>query len=297
MHHSKLKIVFVINPNAGFRRTQKLSELIYKNIDTNKADVSIVQENNLEATNAAIDKAINDKVDILAAVGGDGTVNHIGQKLIGTHTALAIIPRGSGNGLARHLNIPLNTAKAIRLLNNIKIESIDVGMLNQQPFFCAAGTGFDAEVIQHFHHQKVRGFLSYLKLSAIQYLRYKPLKHKVFIDGEELENKCFLISIANGSQLGNNAYIAPIADVQDGLLDVIILKAFPLYQAPSLFIKLFNKTLHHSKYVEHYQVKSLTIIREDELPIHYDGEPALMPQELVVSMLPKALKVAVERTI
>src|SRR4051812_15392154 len=156
---------------------------------------------------------------MIVAVGGDGTVNEIASAIVGSGTALGIVPYGSGNGLARFLGIPMNPNQAIQALVKGHVESIDSGTVNGQPFFNMAGMGFDAHISEVFSHGKKRGFVSYIKSSIEEISTYDEQQYHIEIDGKVYERKAFMLSIANSSQYGNNAHISPKASVQDGLLD------------------------------------------------------------------------------
>lgn len=227
------------------------------------------------------------------AVGGDGTVNEVAKALVNTSVTMGIIPIGSGNGLARHLRIPLDAAKATRIMFKQKIAMIDYGLANENPFFCTAGLGFDAQVGARYGNLTKRGFWNYAKATVSEYFNYKPGFYKLRDNGYSMEKEAFLITIANASQFGNNAYIAPEADITDGLLDVTIISPFPRFMAPSIGIKLFTKKLGKSKYVEMFRVRSLEIQQMEPKYIHLDGEPRLVEEPIKFTLKPLGLKVYV----
>src|SRR5208283_3527302 len=145
----------------------------------------------------------------IVAVGGDGTVNEVAKALVDTPTVLGIIPSGSGNGLARFLKIPMRIEDSVYLQNVGKILSIDYGRINNEPFFCTCGVGFDAHIGNKFAKSANRGFFSYVKETYHAYFHYKPLKYTIKIDGEKIKTRAFLITVANAGQYGNDAYISP----------------------------------------------------------------------------------------
>ncbi len=290
---TKEKVVFVVNPNAGRRKTSRLENLIKKHLDHKKYNHEIIQDQSIEKVNARIENAIKTGASIIVAVGGDGTVNLIGRQLINSNTALAIIPKGSGNGLARHLKIPLNTVRAIQTINDHKVIKMDVGSINDHAFFCAAGTGFDAQVIQYFHRKKNRGLLGYITTSVFLFFNYRPEKYTFQLREKTLEVNAYFISFSNTSQFGNNAYIAPMAKVNDGKLDICVVKDFPFFAVFRLIVQLFTRSLDKSKYVDYYQTNSIIVERKNSAPIHFDGEPAITDKEVRVNIRKNALSVIV----
>ncbi|RYD86984.1 MAG: YegS/Rv2252/BmrU family lipid kinase, partial [Sphingobacteriales bacterium] len=226
-------------------------------------------------------------------VGGDGTVNEIASAIVGSDTTLAIIPYGSGNGLSRFLGVPMDAVKAIETINKGRVEVIDSARLNGQPFFNMAGMGFDAHISDVFSHGKKRGFYSYLKSSIKEIINYRSQVYQLEIDGKQHEREAFMLSFANSSQYGNNAHVSPKASVQDGLLDVCVIKPFPLYRFPEMGLRMFTKTAEGSKYVEIIKGKHIKVIRTKPGPLHLDGEPQQAGTEAEINIVPKSLKVIV----
>jgi len=237
-------------------------------------------------------KAAADQFDIVVAVGGDGSVNETAAGLIGTQTAMAIIPTGSGNGLARHLGIPLNLKKALEVINAGYETVIDSVQLNEHIFVNVAGIGFDAHIGWEFAKFGKRGFSSYLKIISREFPRYKAQDVELIIDGKSSIKKAFLISFANGSQWGNNAYIAPAADCRDGLIDIAILKDFNLLSAISIGYRLFKKTIHKSAALETIKAKEV-IVRQPGTIAHIDGEPIETGNELRIKVNPLSLRIII----
>ena len=228
------------------------------------------------------------------AVGGDGTVNEIAKALINTDAIMAIIPVGSGNGLARHLRIPLQPRKALELINKQKYQAIDCGLINNMPFFCTCGVGFDALIGEKFAQCKGRGLFNYVKTTITEYFNYKPEIYQITIDNEQnLNIPAFLITFANASQYGNNAYIAPNADICDGKLDMCILSPFKLYQAPGIGIQLFAKNINKSSLMQIERASNISLERASEGVVHFDGEPCRMGKKLEISLIDKCLNVIV----
>ncbi len=290
--NKKIRAAFIINPVAGGKDKTGVIEEIKKYIDKDIEYEIIFWE--FKKQKKAIRALLREKgFDIAVAVGGDGTVNQVAKAVRYSDTALAIIPSGSGNGLARHLNIPLNIKEAVELIGKGKEIYIDGCSINGKTFFCTAGTGFDAHIGKLFAKSKNRGFISYFKITVGSLLSYKPQKYSLNIDGKEVNVKAFLITFANSAQFGNDAYIAPQADIQDGYIDVCILKPFKVWHIPGLAIKMFKKKFNESSLYEAYRGKDVLVTREAEAPVHYDGEPKKMGTELEIKIYPAALKVIV----
>ena len=286
---AKRKILFIINPISGGKNKLFLPDLIKKILNKYDFEIEIsFTQSQGHATELAQD-AVMQEFDIVAAVGGDGTVNEVVRGLINTNTVLTIVPFGSGNGLARHLQIPLNIKKSIEFINTAKIKRIDCGYLNNNLFANMAGTGFDAHVGKLFLDHKKRGFLTYVKITLNEFLNYKAQDYELEIDGKKIERNAFLISFANSTQYGNNAHIAPAASVEDGLLDVCILKTFPVLDMPNLAYRLFTKTVDKSKYVEIFKGQKITVKRSKKGAVHLDGEPYEMDTNLEIEVKPQSL--------
>lgn len=289
------KVCFIINPVSGTGSWRGIEEDVMKHIDPTFRVVVYYTEYAGHAIELANDAAAT--CDVVIAVGGDGLMNEVARGIMGTKAALGIVPAGSGNALARHLKIPLTHKGAIECINKMHIVTIDTATMNDEDFFAVCGTGYDAEIANKFAESTTRGFLTYLKLSIASYFSYKPAEYDITIDGQTIRERAFLISIANSSQYGNNATIAPKASTKDGILDVCILKPFSVFISPVLAVRLFNKTLHHSPYMKVIRGRSIVIRNADAkhtpLCIHYDGEAAGTANEMKVEIAPMTLKVVV----
>jgi YegS/Rv2252/BmrU family lipid kinase len=240
-----------------------------------------------------IDRAEQDGVDVVCAVGGDGTVHEIAKRLIGRNAALAILPTGSGNGFARHLGVPLDALKAIDSICTGRIETIDAAEVNGLRFLGTFGIGFDALVAHRFAQQHARGLRTYVTEGALAYLSYKPETYRLTTGGTVSEVKAFALAVANSNQYGNEAKIAPRASLQDGLLDVVAISAPSMFTAPSLLARLFGGSFDKAMGVTSLQVDDILIEREAEGAAHLDGEPLMLPQSMHVKVLRGALKVVV----
>ena len=289
----KAKILFIINPKSGIGKKDSLPELIDKCIDKNLFDYQIVYTEYAGHATKLTQQAVKDKFTIVVAVGGDGTVNEIGKALINTDTALGIIPVGSGNGLARHLNLPMNLKKCIDILNYCDIKKLDYGIINEHPFFCTCGMGFDAFISMKFAEAGKRGPITYMQKVLEEGLRYEPETYVIEDEDGTHSYKAFLVSVANASQYGNNAYIAPQESMSDGLLDVIIMEPFDLIDAPQVAIELFNKTLDKNLKIKTFRSKHIHIHRKSEGIIHYDGDPITSSADVDISIVPKGINIIV----
>ena len=278
----KKKIVFILNPISGTHSKKEIPELINQTIDQELFDHELIlTEYAGHAAEIAKDCA-SKGVDIVVAIGGDGTVNEVARSLVHTETALGIIPCGSGNGLARHLCLPMDTKKAIQILNSCKIEAFDYGVINDLPFFCTCGMGFDAFISLKFAEAGKRGPITYLENVLKEGLKYKPETYEVEDETGTKRYKAFLIACANASQYGNNAYIAPGATMKDGEMDVIIMEPFDTLDAPQVAADLFMKTLTNNSKIKTFRTKSLHIHREEPGAIHYDGDPIMTGEDIDV---------------
>lgn len=289
----KRKVLFVYNPISGSRRLIPVLPIIEKFTNRDLYDYSIASTDHKgHATELAREYALKG-YDAVIAVGGDGTVNEVGCGLIGTDTALGIIPCGSGNGLARHLGVSMDLFKAVKWLDKSVYTTIDYGTINDHPFFCTCGVGFDATVSERFSNAGSRGMLTYLESILKEIATYNNQLYKLSFDDSSETFECFIVTCANAGQWGNNAYIAPTASLQDGLLDVVVIHPFTPIDAPLLAFQLFNKLLDKNDNVTIRKASRLTITRENEGPAHYDGDPIQLGREIRIELIPQGLKVLI----
>ena len=228
----KKKIRFIINPYSGTSRGEEIPRLINKVIDATIFDVEIFQTEYAGHGEKLSADAVSKKYYAVVAVGGDGSIQEIARATCGTETMIGIIPKGSGNGLSRHLSISMDSETAIATINRCNSATLDVMKINNQLCVNVFGIGFDAHVASLFSKTKKRGYFTYVKLVLSEFSKFQPLELSIMADGKELKLKSFLLTLANGSQFGNNAMIAPKADLKDGLIDVCSLKKFPFHIAP-----------------------------------------------------------------
>ena len=287
------KIVFVVNPISGTTDKQHIIDLIPQFLDRSRFDWTIRTTAHKGHAAQFVGEAVEDGADVVVAVGGDGTVNEVARSLVHTDTALGIIPCGSGNGLARHLYIPMSPEGALQVLAECHIETLDYGIIDQQPFFCTCGVGFDAFISDRFAKAGRRGLLTYIENTLKEGLKYKPDTYEITIDGERQTYKAFLIACANASQYGNNVYIAPHASMSDGLMDVTLMEPFTVLEAPQIAIQLFNKTITTNSHIRSFQCRQVHIRRSAPGVIHFDGDPKEAGDELDIRLVPKGIKMVV----
>lgn len=290
----KRKALFIINPIAGGKSKEHVPQLIQQHLDKATIEPTIVFTEEAGHAHWLAKEAAKTYQSIIA-VGGDGTVNEVASAVVGTSAALGILPFGSGNGLSRFLSIPMDTAKAIQNINENNIELIDAGQMDGQWFFNMAGMGFDAHISQVFAQKTTRGFITYFKSALQEIINYKSQSYHMTIDGMQYDREAFMLSFANSSQYGNNAHVSPQASVQDGLLDVCVIKPFPLYRFPEMGLRMFTKTADTSKYVEIIRGKEIQITRKAAGPAHIDGEPQTLGANAQIKVVPLSLKVIVGR--
>lgn len=285
------KLLFIINPISGGKSKRNFEQQakLYLNHDLFDAQYRFTERPNHGAELAA--EAVNGNYDVVVAVGGDGTVNEIAKALVNTSVVLGIVPEGSGNGLARFLEIPSGVKEAIVILNRFQVRAIDSGVLNGHFFFNMAGIGFDAVISNRFDKESIRGPYGYMKTVFSEITNYKSQVYDFIIDGKKFKREAFMISLANSSQYGNNAYVSPNASVWDGLLDVCIVKPFPLYLFPKMLFHLFNKTADKSEYIDIIKGKEIFINRAVGGDVHVDGQPISLGKNLEITVHPKSLQV------
>ena len=287
----KKRIVFVVNPISGTQGKKAILKWIDERLDRSIYDYSIVKTEYAGHATQIAAAAVQDKVDIVVAIGGDGTINEIARSLVHTETALGIIPCGSGNGLARHLRIPMEPKAAIDILNQGHQVCIDYGKINNIPFFCTCGVGFDAFVSLKFADSRKRGLLTYLENTLHESLTYQPETYEIENEEGTVKYKAWMIACGNASQYGNNAYIAPQASLTDGLMDVTIMEPFTVLDVPSLSFQLFNKTIDQNSRVKTMRAKKIKIHRQKDGVMHFDGDPLMAGKELEVEIIPSGLYV------
>jgi len=289
----KKNITFIINPISGGKTKGRIPALISRYFNTDSYNTSIQITRSAEHTEELAKSSVEKGDDILVAVGGDGTINQLAKYVTGSKTNFGIVPMGSGNGLARHLNIPLSLKDALENIKKNKTATIDTGLANNVFFINVAGIGFDAHVSDQFSKAAMRGFISYSKITLREFASYKPEPIKLVIDGKEIDKEIFILCVANGSQYGNNAFIAPEADMGDGIFDISILKPFNPIALPIIGAQLFTRKFNSSSFTENFRGQHIKIIRKQAGIVNIDGEPVEMGPELNIEIKHSSLKIII----
>ena len=286
-----MRPLFIINPISGTRSKQSLPDLIRRHTSPDLGSPEIVSTQHKGHGTELAREAASAGYEVVVAVGGDGTVNEIASGLRDTNTALGILPIGSGNGLARTVGIPMNISKALQLLNTARPTAIDYGLENGHPFFCTCGTGFDAIISHNFAQQNKRGLLTYIKTMFPTYARYSPQHVVIDTPDAHIDTTAFFVTVANAGQWGNNAYVAPQADLQDGLLDICIMSRMPVYEIPVAVFNMFTRRMDRDLFMTTLKASALSITRDEPGPFHYDGEPNTEPARVDISVVKHGLKI------
>lgn len=284
------QISFIVNPRAGAGHHEALEKLIAEQA---KIHQSAIEVNYTRAQGHATElaaAAAHQGAHVVVAVGGDGTLNEVAKGLIGTPASMGIVPRGSGNGLARHLGIPLNTAQAVRSLFSSQVFDMDVFTVNGKLSLNVSGIGFDGHVTNLFGVKTGRGLLGYVTVTVQEFTTFSEFQAEIAIDQRQITRHVFIIAIANSSQYGNNAYIAPAASVCDGLLHINFLRKIPLYRMDFLY-DFFAGRVGHSPYSDIVETAAMEVTTSFPVAHHVDGEPAGLESKFRIVLNPGALRV------
>lgn len=284
----KNRPLFIINPSAG---VQPVNFIVSKDLDRRKNELCVSKSLTKEDTGVLI-RENYDKHAVFIAAGGDGTVHSVATELVGSNKIFGVLPLGSGNGFAKEFGFKLNLRS---LLSDIrKGETVDIDVIEVNDNLClnVAGIGLDSFVAHSFNELKLRGFLPYIWLTFKTFLHLRPFHVTIYCDGEKIvSEKLFVLTVANTRQFGNNAYIAPEARPNDGLIDIVMIKPFPKVLGSLFIIRLFTKRINRSKYVRHIQTDKEIVIETDETRFHIDGEPLEISGKVVVRIKREVLKV------
>ncbi len=289
-----MKSLFVINSRSGPRRNIDIARSIREHYERAPAAFDVLPCERKEDLDDLVALADREGYDVLFAVGGDGTVHEVAKRLIGSRLALGILPTGSGNGFARHVGLPVTPRETLAACDDGKIVTIDTATVNGMPFIGVMGIGFDAVIAHRFG--ATRGLRNYIRAGLGAFARYQPEEYEIEVDGEKVRRRAFVVAVANSSQYGNNARIAPIASLQDGLLDVVTIGDVSFFSAIPLLVSLFNGTLHRSRNTNAAKGRRIVIRRDAEGPAHLDGEPVILGAELDVRVVPESLRVLIPRS-
>ena len=291
----KKRIVFIVNPHAGMGYYKKVARLLKKRLNLSKYDYDLVLTQYRGHGHVLALEAAKEGVNIIVAVGGDGTINEIARALVDKNVALGFIPTGSCNGLAHHLKIPTRISKAIQVINNGYTMPIDTLKINDHICISIAGLGFDGLVAELFAHSTRRGFFPYLNYITKSYPSYVPQTYFVEEEGKEREeHEAMLVSIANSSQWGFNVKVSPEASMEDGYADICFVKKPNFFMFPFSTTALLTGNLHKDKKNVHiYRLSECTIYTKDEIkqPCHIDGDPIEQQNKIAIKVLPKSLQI------
>jgi len=292
---SNYRYLFIINPVAGIGGKKHFPEMIMRVF----GEMDVIVETCFTTGRGDASRLVREnweRFDVFVAVGGDGTVNEVISAVAGTEKLFALIPAGSGNALGRELGLSMWPARALKEMVASHLRIIDTGKVNGRRFVNVCGVGFDAHIAGRFAKSKLRGPLPYVAHVLRDFMAYQPHWYRITIDGKTFRRKAFVVTVANTSQFGNNAYIAPRAKIDDALLDICILKPFPVGVAPDLALRLFNGQLDRSKYCEYHQGKEI-LIEGETLGYKVHGEPIINNQPLQLSVDGKSLNILVPGSI
>lgn len=288
----KKNILFIVNPISGIGKQNIIDKMIVQHLNHELFDYKVAYTKAPKhATDLAL-QAANSNIDIVAIVGGDGSINEAGKGLLNSNTALAVIPTGSGNGFANHLIIPTDIKKAIEVINTGKTILIDTVRFNNDTFLNVAGVGFDALIGWEFSKLSTRGFSSYIKTIFKNIPNLKKKNYQLTYNGKTENKKAYLICIANGSQWGNNAWISPESIINDGIIELAIVKKITLFNIIPATVKLLSKKPQASNCIEIIKTKKVEIIQSDTIA-HIDGEPITSGKNILIEVLPKSLNVII----
>ena len=282
------KALFVLNPASG---VQPLNFIVSKELEIRKNQLSFCKTLTKEDTGSLIKQNFT-KYEVFVAAGGDGTVHTVAEQLVGSNKILGVLPIGSGNGFAKEFGFKMNVRSLLSDIKRADSMDIDVIEINDKLCLNVAGIGLDSFVAHSFNNLKIRGFLPYIMLTFKTFLLLRPFHATIKCDGEEIiSENLFVLTIANTRQFGNNAYIAPEARPNDGMIEIVLIKPFPKILGSLFIIRLFTKKINKSKYVRHIKTDKEIVIETDETRFHIDGEPLDISGKVVIRIRKEVLKV------
>ncbi|MFM7565461.1 MAG: diacylglycerol/lipid kinase family protein [Flavobacteriales bacterium] len=288
----KQSLWFIINPKSGNSKKQNLEKQVRQYLNSARFDISFHYTQYVGHGNELGIEAVEKKIDIVCAVGGDGSVHEISTAILGSNTKLAILPLGSGNGIARHLGIPSKTKEALQTIQNGLIQKVDVFQCGDQTGIGFGGFGFDAFIAKEFKGSTFRGFWKYVYLILKHYFSYRALHFNIQHGKETIQGKFLVVSIANASQYGNGFVISSRASMSDGELVLVLIKPFPWFMAFSIVWHAFTKQLHRSRYVNELPFREI-ILETDGVWGQIDGEVIKINSPISLKVIPHNLNVIV----
>ncbi len=289
----KKRIRFIINPVAGTRRKHRIPDKIEKHLDQYRYEYDIIYTQGRGHATELAAQAAQEGIDVVAIAGGDGSVNEAATGLLDSSTALAILPLGSGNGLARHLGYSPWVASTLQVINACHVVDLDIGLINEKYFFSLIGIGFDAYVAKLFNREKTRGLSTYALASLMGLSRFKPFEYELDSPAKKISGKAFMINVCNANQYGYNFRIAPQASVHDGQFDVVLTREFPLHKAPRLLYDLSTENHLKSPFVHKFEASTLRIETAERMYLQIDGETQHKAREFELQLQSGRLKALV----
>ena len=287
----KEKVCLIINPVSGTESKKNIPEEVAAAFDQKIYDVIIRITGYPDHATEIAREAVKSRFAYVLTAGGDGTVNEVAKVLVHSDTTLGIIPFGSGNGLARELGIPMESEKAIDIILKGNRRTIDYGVANEHIFFCTCGFGFDAFISDRFAEEKKRGPLGYVRNILESAVDFKSEEYELTYDEGTITERAFVLTCANASQYGNEAYIAPGASMDDGKMNVSILKPLHALEIPQTTLQLFTKNIDKNSKMTTLITQKLSIRRTRAGMMHVDGEPVETEKEIDVKIVPGGLRV------
>lgn len=282
------KVLFIINKFAGTGYQPELEGRILDTCQAHDVECTIQYTQYRGHATELAHQGNLDGFTLVIAVGGDGTVNEVAKGLLNSQAIMGIIPRGSGNGLARHLGIPMKISQAVASLFNSKVIAMDTFTVNGHVSLNVSGIGFDGHIANLFGQTKKRGLVGYVKLTIREFIRFTNFESTIVADSNTYERKAFIVAIGNSSQYGNNARITPTASLQDQLLDITLVKKIPPYRLDFVF-DLFTGKISNSQYCETFKAKKILLTLKKPIAYHVDGEPSGVADRFEISIVPSSL--------
>lgn len=286
-----MKATFIVNPISGRSSKESIVGAIAGSVDMDRYEVTIRFTAAPGHATTLASEAVQAGQQLVVAVGGDGTVNEVARALVGTDAVLGIIPCGSGNGLARHLHIPMNPRKAIEILNQGQIRRIDTLTVNGTPCFCTAGVGYDAFVSEEYAKEPTRGLVTYVRKAVENWFDYTPEQYLIETEEGMFSRTALAITCANANQWGNGFHVAPKASLTDGLIDVTIIHPIKPLNALPMPVQILGYSFDKNPGVETFKTSGLTIRRATPAPLHIDGEPQSGTKDITIALRPASLGV------
>ncbi len=291
-----MKSCFIFNPRSGHNlRNSYLLHRARDFIAEHRLDGTVVTTEGPRHATLLAERALARGCGLIVAIGGDGTMNEVASALVGTDAALGLVPCGSGNGLGRHLGIPGPGRGAFQTLIDGTPRTIDTGLANGIPFFNAMGVGFDAEISHRFNRLAKRGFAAYFQTTFKAFFRFRAETYTIRSADAAVRTRAFIVSVANSDQYGNDCFIAPGAQVDDGRLDVTVLRNLDVFNAVPLAVRLFTGSIDGSPSVRRMRGTEFTIERSAGGLLHTDGETHVTGPVISVSVRPRSLHIMVPK--